>query len=316
MIAAEPSGADRLSLCVVILTYNEALHIGRALASVSSIAEKVFVIDSGSKDDTVAIARAHGAEVLTHPFVNQAQQFQWAMDTCDIRSQWVLRLDADEIIEADLAARLGEELPRLPAHVAGVKLNRKHIFLGRWIRHGGRYPLTMLRVWRNGMARIENRWMDEHIYLLQGEAVTIEGGFADANMHDIAFFIDKHNKYATREAVDVLGKRYGLFSADPGVADDQGGQARRKRLLKEKLYNNLPFGTGPVLYFLFRYFIQMGFLDGREGAIYHGLQGLWYRFLVDARILEIDRELRPLTTVPDKLQRLTELTGYTFAQAQ
>ncbi len=297
-----------LSLAVIILTFNESRHIARAIDSVAAIASDIVVVDSGSIDDTVTIAAARGARVLTHPFVNQAQQFQWALDHAGIETDWVMRLDADEVIEPDLAQEISTRLPDLPAEVTGVTLDRKHVFMGKWIRHGGRYPLTLLRIWRRGKAKIENRWMDEHIYLLEGRSIGFAGGFADINLNDLTFFTEKHNRYATREAVEVLNQRHGLFAADERTLGDLP-QARRKRALKEKVYNRLPFGVGPALYFIFRYVFQLGFLDGVEGAIYHGLQGFWYRALVDAKIVELERQIRDLPTPAEKLDRLRGLTG-------
>lgn len=296
------------TLAVVIITHNEAVHIGRALASVEAIASEMFVVDSGSTDKTADIAEACGAAVLTHPFVNQAQQFQWALDNAPITADWVMRLDADEVVEPGLAAEIDRRLGALPAEATGVNLNRKHIFMGRWIRHGGRYPLTLLRIWRRGKARVEQRWMDEHILLTEGRAVTFEGDFADNNLNDLTFFTDKHTKYATREAVEVLNGRLRLFAVDDahGAAP---AQAIRKRAVKEGLYNRLPFAVGPVAYFLYRYIWQRGFLDGKEGAIYHGLQGLWYRFLVDARLLELQRALDGVEGSDAKRALLAKLTG-------
>src|SRR6185437_1272667 len=160
------------SIAVVILTFNEAAHLPRALEHVRAFAREIFVVDSFSTDDTVEIARASGAQVLQHPFQNQARQFEWALENAPITSDWVMRLDADEIIEVDLAEEIKQRLPNLPAEITGVALNRKTIFQGKFIRHGGRYPLMLLRIWRRGMARIEDRWMDEHIYLTKGRAVT------------------------------------------------------------------------------------------------------------------------------------------------
>ena len=310
-------GDRSLSLTVVILTYNEARHIARAIASVAPLKPRVLDVDSGSTDGTGDLARAGGAEVLTHPFVNQAQQFQWAMDQAGITSDWVMRLDADELIEPDLVAEILAGLPSLPAEVAGVNLRRKHIFMGRWIRHGGRYPLTMLRLWRRGKARIEQRWMDEHMVLTQGRAVTFRGGFADHNLHDLTHFTAKHNAYATREALDVLGQRLGLFGDPAGTPVGQASwRTSGKRLLKERLYNRLPFWVSATSYFLYRYILQLGFLDGREGLIYHGLQGGWYRFLVGARLLELERAIKPLTDHRQILETLSRMTGYDLAAVE
>lgn len=304
------------TLAVVVLTHNEAMHIERALDYVKEIADQVFLIDSGSTDGTVAIARARGAVVLSNPWTNYAQQFQWALDNAPITADWVMRLDADEVIEPDLAAEIAARLPTVSAEVTGVNLKRKHIFMDRWIRHGGRYPLTLLRIWRRGKARIEQRWMDEHMLLTEGEAVTFEGGFSDHNLNDLTFFTDKHNKYATREAIDVLNQKYGLFVRDEALdARSASAAASGKRWLKEKLYNRLPFWMAPTAYFFYRYIFQLGFLDGRPGLIYHGLQGWWYRFLVAAKIVELDRELAPLQGAVERLDALERLTGYRLREA-
>ncbi|MFC5345668.1 glycosyltransferase family 2 protein [Brevundimonas staleyi] len=304
------------SVAVLILTHNEALHIRRSIESVSTFASEVFLIDSGSTDRTVEIAESLGATVLKHPWTNYAQQFQWGLDHAPITADWVMRLDADEVIEADLAAEIGSRLLTLPTGVSGVNLKRKHVFMGRWIKHGGRYPLTLLRIWRSGKARIEQRWMDEHMLLTEGSTVTFDGGFADVNLNDLTFFTDKHNKYASREAIDVLNQKYDLFPRDEALdAKSASAAASGKRWLKEGLYNRLPFWVGPLGYFLYRYIIQLGFLDGREGLIYHGLQGGWYRFLVAAKIVEWDRELSKLENAADQLAMLERLTGYRLAPA-
>lgn len=298
-------------LSVIILTYNEELHIARALQSVSRIASKVFVVDSFSTDGTVDIAQSYGALVVQHEFVNQAAQFQWALDTLPIETQWVMRLDADEELSPELTLEIDRRLPELNLDVTGVNLNRRHIFLDRWIRHGGRYPLTLLRIWRMGCARIEQRWMDEHPVLLRGSAVTFTCDFSDYNLNDLTFFTEKHNKYAMREAVDRLHKEFKLScEEDAVIKGDSNPQARFKRLIKDKLYNYLPFGVGPTCYFLWRYVGQCGFLDGREGLIYHVLQGFWYRFLVEAKVLELRRaisHLRESSAIKEELKRLTGL---------
>lgn len=297
-----------VDLAVVILTFNEERHIGRALASIEGIASEIFVIDSFSTDRTAEIAEAAGAVVLRNPFVNQARQFEWGLANAPIASKWILRLDADEIIEPDLAAEIATELPRLGEEVAGVNLKRKHIFMQRWIRHGGRYPLIMLRMWRRGQGRIEQRWMDEHVIVWGGSVVTFKGGFSDHNLNNLTVFIDKHNKYATREALEVLNQKYNLFRSDDALTSTSS-QAAFKRIVKEIFYNKLPFWAGPFIYFFFRYVILLGFLDGREGLIYHFLQGAWYRFLVGSKVVELEAALKIHKTNSERLRQLTLCTG-------
>lgn len=293
----------------VILTYDEEVHIARAVASARAFSREVLVVDSFSRDATVAIARSMGARVVQHAWVNYARQFRFALEECGIRTEWILRLDADELVGADLAAKLDATLPTLPLDVTGVVFNRRHMFMGRWVRHGGRYPLRLLRVWRNGLGEIEDRWMDEHVRLRSGRKIALSGEFADACERDIAFFVAKHNGYAAREALDVLGRKYGLFGAPPLTAAGSGVQARLKRLVKERLYNRLPFGVGPLAYFLWRYVAQLGFLDGRAGLVYHLMQGFWYRFLVDVRVLELERAIAPCRTAEERLTALRRATG-------
>lgn len=300
-----------MSITAIILTYNESIHIERAIRSIQAFTDQICVVDSGSTDGTTDIAKRLGAEIHTHPFVNQAKQFQWALDTLDVRGEWILRLDADEIIEPDLAREIAGKLPQLPADVVGVNLKRKHIFMDRWVRHGGRYPLMMLRLWRRGKGRVEDRWMDEHVVVWGGRTVTLDGGFADHNLNDLAYFIDKHNKYATREAIEVLNQRLGLFGRDDALnAHSASFQASFKRWAKERVYNRIPFTISATLYFLWRYIFQLGFLDGRSGLVYHFLQGYWYRFLVGAELMELERAVAHLRDKKAICAELSRLTGH------
>lgn len=299
------------SLIVVILTHNEALHIERCLDAVKGFARACYLVDSGSTDGTVEMAETKGATVLRRKWKNYADQFQWALDTIETDADWIMRLDADEVIEPDLAERIRTELPLLPADVVGINIDRKHIFMDRFIRHGGRYPLTLLRIFRRGHGRIEQRWMDEHILVEGGRTVHFAGGFADHNLNDLTFFTDKHNKYATREALDVLNQRLQLFARDVELESDTvSRQAALKRWTKEKLYNRIPFTVSSLGYFLFRYVFQLGFLDGREGLVYHFLQGYWYRFLVGAKLMELERGIAGIKDKAAIRQRLEALTGH------
>jgi len=302
-------------LDVVILTFNEERHIARAIESVRPVARGVFVVDSFSRDRTVEIARSLGAMVLQHEFTNQARQFHWALDNVPFEADWILRLDADEIIEPALQEEIRERMPTLPTEVSGVNLKRKHVFLGRWVRHGGRYPLILLRIFRKGMGRVEDRWMDEHLYVTAGRTLTFEQPFSDWNLGDLSAFTDKHNRYATREAVDVLNRRYGLFAQGDALSAARASwQASVKRYVKESIYNRMPFPLSASLYFLWRYIFRLGFLDGRSGLVYHFLQGYWYRFLVGARVMELERALRGIEDKARMREELQRITGLRLAE--
>ncbi|MGJ0507149.1 MAG: glycosyltransferase family 2 protein [Methylocystis sp.] len=281
-----PMGAQRLSLTVVILTLNEALHIERCLRNVLPLAERVIVVDSFSTDRTVEIARGLGADVHQRAFRNQADQFQWALDTIAISSDWVMRLDADEYLEAPLIEEMRARLPDLPAGVTGVRLKRKVIFRDAWIRWGGYYPTSLLRLWRNGAARMEQRWMDEHLILLTGDAIDFDKDFVDHNLNDITWWTEKHNRFATRQMVDFISLEQPLFPVDGRLAQSMTHQAGLKRFLRNKVFARAPLYLRCVLYFLLRYFGRLGFLDGRQGFVFHFLQGFWNWMLVDAKIDE------------------------------
>jgi glycosyltransferase involved in cell wall biosynthesis len=297
-------------LTVIVLTYNESIHIRRCINSVSVLNCRIVVVDSFSTDETVLLASASGADIYQNSFVNQSVQFQWAMSNCQINSKWVLRLDADETIDADLVGFVKDFVASDGYGHNGAVLLRKHIFLGRWIRHGGRYPLPMLRLFRNGCAHVEQKWMDEHIVLDHGTSTILAGGFEDNNLNTVGWFIDKHNKYATRETVDIKLKQLYPMLSGSGISKGTGYAIRLKRLLKDKVYLSLPYFIRPFLYFMYRYFVQLGFLDGASGFAYHFMQGFWYRALVDLKCLEIDLVWQSCNGIEEKHKALEEYSGY------
>lgn len=274
------------TLTTVILTKDESRHIARAINSVSDITDHILVVDSGSSDDTVEIAAGLGARVISNPWRNYATQFNHALENLPDGTAWVLRLDADEVISPELAEEIAEGIAKLGDETAGVYVSRRISFLGRPIRWGGIFPIRVLRLFRAGQGRCEHRWMDEHI-LVDGSTVGFNGEIMDDNLNSLSWWTDKHNSYASREAVDILNLQYG-FIAHETIADLYGGkQAGVKRWLKEKVYARLPRGARAFVYFLYRYVIRLGFLDGPEGTAFHILQGFWYRYLVDMKLHEV-----------------------------
>lgn len=273
------------SLDLVVLTYNEEANLEHCLESVAGLVKNVFVVDSGSTDATVEIARRHGAQVFTRAFTNQAEQFNWALDNLPLQSEWVLRLDADEYLSPELRDEIAGALPTLPAEVTGLYLKRRMIFLGRWIRHGGYYPTWLLRVFRSGKARSELAEMDEHIVLLEGASRRLRHNFSDHNRKGLSAWLLKHEAYASRQ-VRVLLR--GQRERDTGGVAPKlfGSQAERKRWLRHKLYGRAPLFTRAALYFVYRYFLRLGFLDGLPGLIFHFLHAGWYFFYIDAKVYE------------------------------
>ena len=280
-----------MTLTVVILTYNEELHINRALDFVSEIADRILVIDSGSTDKTIAIAKAAGADVLEHQFVTQSQQFNWALQQLPADTEWVLRLDADEVVTEQLAREISAKLSGLRSEITGVYIPRRMTFLGRTIKWGGIFPVKVLRLFRNGKGRCEDRWMDEHI-IVDGETSEFSHEMIDDNLNSLTWWTEKHNSYSSREVVDLLNMEYG-FAQQQTVADLRNvQQVGVKRWLKENIYARLPGGFRAFAYFVYRYILRLGFLDGKEGTAFHVLQGFWYRYLVDMKLHEVKKYMR------------------------
>src|SRR3989344_5575386 len=276
----------KLPISVIILTYNEELNIGNCLKSVADWANEIIIVDSFSADKTLEIAKKHTNKIAQRTFVNQAEQFNWALDNLEIKNEWILRLDADEYLTEELKKEIADNLMTpnvVKADINGFYIKRRVYFMGRFIKYGGYYPAWVLRLFRKGKARSEERKMDEHLVLLEGKAERLKNDFIDDNKKNLSWFIQKHNNYASREAEELSRKT--KESQKYGNGKGKGPDAGR-RWLKDNFYYRLPLFCRAYLYFCYRYFIRLGFLDGKEGLIFHFLQGFWYRFLVDAKIYE------------------------------
>jgi len=280
---------EKLSISAIILTYNEEENIEECLKSLHGWVQDIFIIDSYSTDKTLEISKKYTDKIYQHVFKNQARQLNWGIDNLPIETEWILRLDADENVTPELKNELLGFLPNLASDVSGICVKRKIYFMGKWIRHGGCYPIWHLRIWRTGCGFVEDVQMDERVKTNQGESAYFKNDIEDKNKKNLDWWIEKHNRYATREAIDLLNHKYKISSADEISAKLSGAQEQRKRWVKKKVYANMPIFFRAFLYFIFRYFIQLGFLDGRKGLMWHFLQGFWYRFLVDAKIYEIEK---------------------------
>jgi glycosyltransferase involved in cell wall biosynthesis len=277
-------------LSIIILTHNEEANLSRSLVSLKKLDAEIFIVDSGSTDKTVEIAKQAGCQVFEHPWENYAKQLNWALQNLPIKTPWIMRLDADERPTPELIEELKRVLPQTPDTTTGYQLKRRVFFMGRWIRHGGYYPTWLLRVWRTGLGTCEQRWMDEHIVLSQGKIANLQHDIIDENHKGLSFWTDKHNRYADREVKDLLDAM--TQKSDDLLKKSHFSQASQRRWIKTNLYARSPLFLRAFLYFLMRYTIGLGFLDGIEGLIFHFLQGFWYRFLVDAKIYEIQRKTK------------------------
>jgi glycosyltransferase involved in cell wall biosynthesis len=275
-----------MKITAIILVFNEAMHIERCIKSLRGVADVILVVDCYSTDHTVAIARGLGARVLQHPWTNHATQFNWALSQLQDDTEWVLRIDADEYLTAPLITEIRKKKDRIGCAVNGIYMSRRMKFQGRLIKYGGVFPVRVLRLFRWGHGQCEDRWMDEHIKV-SGPTADFKGEIIDDNLNTLTWWIDKHNNYASREAIDLLNLEL-KFMPRSTIADlRRGNEDGVKRWLKEEVYARLPGGVRAFAYFFYRYILRFGFLDGKEGAYFHILQAFWYRFLVDAKVNEV-----------------------------
>jgi hypothetical protein len=226
---------------------------------------------------------------VIHPWTNYATQFNWALDNLPLAGEWILRIDADEYFDDPSLNRLPRVLAELPEDIKGVLVDRQMYFLGKPMRHGSSQT-KQLRIWRSGFGRCESRWMDGHIVISEGATVDSGLTLIDNNLNSISWWISKHNSYASREAVDELARR-NAYRTGPAQSLPNA-QARRKRWIKANVYGHLPLILRPLLYFLFRFIFCFGFLDGAKGFVFHFMQGLWYRMLVDVKVYEVEFAMR------------------------
>jgi glycosyltransferase involved in cell wall biosynthesis len=273
------------SLTAIVLTYNEEMHLKRCLESLKDVCKDIVIIDSYSKDKTENIAKKFGARFYQNPFVNHAAQLNWGIENGEINTDWVIRVDADEYISDELAKNIKNDLPNFGDAISGIRIKRLMYFFDKPLKKAGMYPIWHLKLWRNGTALCEQRWMDERMKLSHGETTVLEGDLIDYNLNNLTWWTQKHNNYATREAIDILDKIYNFTNSNVVDANFLGTAEERRRWFKKK-YLNLPLFVRPILFWFIRYILQGGFLEGKRGFIWNILQCGWYRFLVDAKIYE------------------------------
>ncbi|MFH6769539.1 glycosyltransferase family 2 protein [Gaetbulibacter aquiaggeris] len=273
------------SLTAIILTYNEEIHLERCLDSLKDVCKDIVVVDSFSTDGTEAIALKYEARFYQNKWINYATQFNWGLKNTNIDTDWVLRLDADEYINVHLQQELQHKLPLLQKNINGVFVKRLMYFFDKPLKKAGMYPIWHLKIWRHGDAFCEQRWMDERMKIKRGETIKLQGDLIDHNLNNLTWWTQKHNGYATREAIDILNSIYN-FTNSAGVKANLFGNGEERRRWFKKRYLKLPLFIRPFLFFIVRYVFQGGFLEGKRGFIWNVLQCGWYRFLVDAKIYE------------------------------
>lgn len=278
-------------ISVLVLTYNEGRNLEACLESASSVAGEIFVVDSGSNDGTVDVAKRHGAEVITHAFETHAKQWNWALRSLPFSREWTLCLDADHRVTVELADEIaglfGDGVSL--SDVDGFYIRRRQIFRGKWIKHGGYYPKYMLKLVRHDRSWCDERELIDFRLYVKGSTRLLRHDVIEANENeaDISFWIAKHNRFASVQAREEMRRARdgGAWAVTPSLL---GTPDQRVLWLKDRWYR-MPLYVRPFIYFFYRYVLRLGFLDGKQGFVFHFLQAFWYRLVVDINLDDLRR---------------------------
>jgi len=274
-----------LPISIIILTYNEERNIAACLKSAKELSDNIIIVDSGSTDRTLEIAASYNAVVYHHPFENYSKQRNWAFQNVHTQYEWILNMDADHRLTPEIVAELRTVFSDgVPSDVRGFMASRRTMFMNRWIKYGGHYPVYHGILFRKGFGSCEEKEYDQH-FIIDGNSLLLKGDVIDIITDSLTNFTARHNKWATLEANDILN----IQSEGNKIRPNKNGNMMERRRYQRMRYYSYPAFWRVFLYFFFRYFLKGGFRDGREGLIFHFLQGFWFRFLVDAKIYELKK---------------------------
>jgi glycosyltransferase involved in cell wall biosynthesis len=281
----------KVPVSVIVPVKNEATNIKACLESIVW-ADQIFVVDSDSRDQTCEIAARMGAEVVQFEFSGGwPKKKNWSLENLPFKHEWILLLDADERVTPDLADEIAKTVLH-PNNCDGFYVNRRMIFLGRWIRHCGWYPSWNLRLFRHSRGRYERLTdaspfgtgdveVHEHV-VLDGKAGFLRHDLLHEDFKSISDFIERHNRYSTWESAVYAEFRNGRSGSRSIGASLLADPLQRKRWFKH-LWVHLPMR--PVIRFLWMYLFRLGILDGRPGFIFCTLMS-FHEAMISAKSYE------------------------------
>ena len=279
-----------LDMTVIILAKNEDKNIEKCIRSVYGAVKRIVLVDSYSTDKTVEIAKKFKCDVYKHEFKHYGAQFQYALDNCKIKTKWVFRLDADEEVSPEKLKEIKEKCNENDkTDVNGFIFRLRNSFLGKEMKHGFLPVLEKLCIFKYGKAYMEDRYLGEQLILIDGKSVRLKEISHHHDNKDLDFWIRKMNWYAQREVKDYYIQR---DKAQELAALDVSTKIRR--FIKYHVYYKFPSKLRVKLMYYYYHFVKLGFLDGREGYYRDFFMIYWYRMLVDAKILEVQKMSRQI----------------------
>ena len=276
---------------IIILTFNEEIHLPRLLKSTQPLDASTYILDSGSTDNTLSIAESFGCEVKLNPFINHPKQWNTALNSFDIKTPWVVCLDADQEVSPQLLKLLEAFKDENYKDVNGIYFNRKNIFKGKWLRHGGYFPLYLLKMFRFGVGYSDLNENMDHRFIVPGKTIIWKEGYIreeNTKENEISFWINKHNRYSDLVAQEEWERLQQMRTQT--IQPNLFGSPDQKKAFIKRIWWKMPLYVRPFIYFFHRYFIQLGILDGKQGFVFHFLHAFWFRLLVDIKLDEIKKK--------------------------
>ena len=273
----------KLPVSVLIMTQNEEPNIAQAIDSVINAFDEVIVVDSFSTDATIEVLHRYpSVRVFQNAFVNWAVQRMWMIKNCNVKNEFVFFLDADEYVELPFVFELKTLLER-PGQFDAVLVQPLYFFLGSPLRHAYGHP-GVRRIFRKQIVNFHGQGAREYSDN-SGNEVVMTQPLMHRDLKNIDSWVIKHIRNADREAEYAIeqSRRKDWENLNVGRLTIP---IRIKLLIRNRIWGKLPLFVRPVLYFGFRYFFQLGFLDGRKGFAYVVMHALWYPMLIDAKLLE------------------------------
>ena len=285
-----------MNITALIITKNEEIHIERCINNIKKLVSDVLIIDSFSNDNTIEIAKKLNIKFIQNKFINHAKQFNFGLSQLSQDTDWVLKIDADEILTSSLIAEIKNKLPKLDKNINGIYIKRHLVFQDTLIKYGRLSPVRLLRLFRFQKGKCDNRCVDEKIKV-EGKTVQFKEYIIDQNLKSLSEWIRKHDRYSSAEALNYLLIKYNSLFNDIEQSQLNFETLSVVSLKSRNLYHKLPLIIRAFVIFSYRYFFCLGFLHGKAGLIYFFLQSLWYRILVDAKILEVEKLIKKNTKI-------------------
>ena len=271
---------------IILLVYNEEIHLKRCLDNLLLLTSNIYVVDSYSNDKTVDILNEYGINFVQNTFINHSNQLNFAIKNFPYKTNYIIRIDSDELLSLELIQEIKtSKLLDSTSDISGFYIKRKVKFLNKTLNYGNINPIWLLRLWKIGKGVCDDKLMDEKIIVSDQNTAKLQNIIIDNNLNNLTWWTHKHNNYSNREALEILNNKY-LITKNSFKGDYYSIDFIL--FLLKSFYNKMPIFLRSFLLFFYSYFLKFGILDGIPGFIWNVLQVFWYRYLVDVKVYEFE----------------------------